>query len=494
MTISTATSVTNESTSAGITEPDTDGKITAITPAASQQFSSGTRGRNAAIRWLAARGYAPDGSRLTGVGTDAAPPAPPTRAAFLAKYRELLTVQHGEGWEGMPKLMASVMVTVSTARATWDHKGEIAREAFRAIGCKGPVTLKALRALPAEDAETAAPPAPELVPDTSDVCLAIVLLDQPGDGGPATILKSPATFQDWQATKPSDGSERDPRMLLRSNAHRLPEGARVNVAPQAAGATPITEHQLATGADELEGSGVLEAAALAAAADGDELNHACAGAALLAAQPPPGTTVTRVSDHLLWVTVGDPPAAAPAPEQPDVDGSRPAAIPLLPDVPDPGPEAVAAELERVRAELAQQPEGAAIAAAGVDVLLATSNARVRAQAAALAEQIAPRPATQAAAIDLVSFSRRGEDGQMCALVALRDAPAPATRADVDEQRATLERALMERDAAWRLYAWLVADPEAHELLARRRGDIEAALGPVFVEPPAPAHAADQSAA
>jgi hypothetical protein len=87
-------------------------------------------------------------------------------------------------------------------------------------------------------------------------------------------------------------------------------------------------------------------------------------------------------DVLTWAC---PPSSA---EPPDTDGARRVAIPTLPDVEFPGPEAIAAELDVVRAELVQQPDGAALAATGVDVLLATSNAQMRAQAAALAEQLA----------------------------------------------------------------------------------------------------------
>lgn len=262
----------NETTSAGIIEPITDPStgapglhITAITPTASKVYTATTKGRNAAARWLAARGYHPDGTRIpvTDVGIDGAggpgdvalhepeatpapdpsllgaihaaagvpmpesKPAPtPTREAFLAAYRKQL---ESMGWAAQPGALDRFMDNVERSlrgaeKGTWSPRNQQhALKAYRAIGGKGPITMKALLALPS----TAPAPA-------KDVCLAIVRMDAPGDGGPGVIVKSPVTYQEW-LTSYHDGD-----LLLRSNRDfRLPEGARVIVAPLSAGAVAI---------------------------------------------------------------------------------------------------------------------------------------------------------------------------------------------------------------------------------------------------------------
>lgn len=74
-----------------------------------------------------------------------------TKTQFLAEYRAQL-VGAGLAWTQDPtKLdtaMATVEQTIRTARATWIHDGPLARATWRAIGGKGKITLKGLRALP----------------------------------------------------------------------------------------------------------------------------------------------------------------------------------------------------------------------------------------------------------------------------------------------------------------------------------------------------------
>lgn len=69
---------------------------------------------------------------------------------FLAIYRELLRDNYMWARNDAPKLdrfMTSVRDTIYTDRATWNHDGEIARQAWRDAGGTGKLTLKALRAL-----------------------------------------------------------------------------------------------------------------------------------------------------------------------------------------------------------------------------------------------------------------------------------------------------------------------------------------------------------
>lgn len=226
-------------TSAGIVEPESytrseRGFITAITPGASKRYSNTTKGRNAAARWLAARGYGPDGTRLPdcpeldgGSVPEAAPkPATPTREAFLAAYRERLA---SLGWAAEPEKLERFMAIVGKAlrgdpSGNWSPTGqEHAAAAWKAIGGKGKPTMKALKALPSGE------PAPE-------VCLAIVRLDAIGvDDGPGVIVKSPATYQDWQAASADNA-----HLIFRSNReYRLPTGARVIVPSLDAGAAAI---------------------------------------------------------------------------------------------------------------------------------------------------------------------------------------------------------------------------------------------------------------
>jgi len=71
-----------------------------------------------------------------------------TKTAFLEEYRRRLAMLP---WAADPdkltRFMASVETTITTERAPWNHDSDLARQAFRAIGCKGAYTRKALRAL-----------------------------------------------------------------------------------------------------------------------------------------------------------------------------------------------------------------------------------------------------------------------------------------------------------------------------------------------------------
>ena len=75
-----------------------------------------------------------------------------TRTAFLAAYRTTLLDTYG--WAAdtakLDKFMASVATTVNTPSTTANlTDSPAAQAAFKAIGCKGRLTYKALRALPA---------------------------------------------------------------------------------------------------------------------------------------------------------------------------------------------------------------------------------------------------------------------------------------------------------------------------------------------------------
>lgn len=314
-------------TSAGISEPDANGQITALTPTASKRFSATTRGRNAAARWLAERGFAPDGTRLvlTDAGIDGGaqnPPPAPTREAFLAAYRELLAPLPWAAANSakLDGYMTVVTRVVSGGAGNWSPTGqELAAQAWKAIGCKGKPTLKALRALPSSEAPATA---------TADVCLAIVRLDAEGDGGPGVIVKSPATYQDWMAA----GGGAGPRdVIMRSNSDHLPEGARVVVAPQAAGAVPVTP----------EPGAIDVGRCVQFAAKGDA--SAAIGVVRQLVEPEPGweralvawpdSTEQFVDVGLLRALVPEVAAdASKAPAELDPDASARQAIPVVRDV------------------------------------------------------------------------------------------------------------------------------------------------------------------
>jgi hypothetical protein len=75
-----------------------------------------------------------------------------TKANFMQAYRQHVADRYG--WAAdvgrLDGLLASVRVTLFTERTTWVWDGEGSKAAWRAIGGKGKMTLKALRALPAE--------------------------------------------------------------------------------------------------------------------------------------------------------------------------------------------------------------------------------------------------------------------------------------------------------------------------------------------------------
>ncbi len=75
-----------------------------------------------------------------------------TKNAFLDMYRAVLVDMHGGyGWAGdatrLERFMASAAATINAEATSWDHTGEAANRAWRAIGGKGKPSLKALRAL-----------------------------------------------------------------------------------------------------------------------------------------------------------------------------------------------------------------------------------------------------------------------------------------------------------------------------------------------------------
>jgi len=75
-----------------------------------------------------------------------------TKGQFIKAYRAHVVASYP--WAAdeakLDRFMASVTVTLSTERATWAWSSKGTKEVWKAIGCKGPVTLKGLRALPAE--------------------------------------------------------------------------------------------------------------------------------------------------------------------------------------------------------------------------------------------------------------------------------------------------------------------------------------------------------
>lgn len=75
-----------------------------------------------------------------------------TKANFMTAYREYIAKSYGwaSDTERLDGLMASVKITLFTERITWVWDGDGSKAAWKAIGCKGRMTLKALRALPAE--------------------------------------------------------------------------------------------------------------------------------------------------------------------------------------------------------------------------------------------------------------------------------------------------------------------------------------------------------
>jgi hypothetical protein len=77
-----------------------------------------------------------------------------TKAAFLTAYRQILSQQTDpRPWteHELDRFMDSVQTTVTTERSVVNLLGEKAKAAWRAIGCKGPLTYKAVRALPEGD-------------------------------------------------------------------------------------------------------------------------------------------------------------------------------------------------------------------------------------------------------------------------------------------------------------------------------------------------------
>lgn len=83
----------------------------------------------------------------------AMPRAIPSREGFIAAYEGLLRQEPGYTWTQdaarMARFMASVRSTLETPANTWNIDSPLVVKAWRAIGCKGKPTYKALKALPA---------------------------------------------------------------------------------------------------------------------------------------------------------------------------------------------------------------------------------------------------------------------------------------------------------------------------------------------------------
>ena len=75
-----------------------------------------------------------------------------TKAKFIAAYRERIVATYAWATNTgqLNDLMASVDVTLRSDRTTWVWDGPMSKAVWKALGGKGKMTLKALRALPAE--------------------------------------------------------------------------------------------------------------------------------------------------------------------------------------------------------------------------------------------------------------------------------------------------------------------------------------------------------
>lgn len=75
-----------------------------------------------------------------------------TKEKFLAAYREFVTANYA--WTidtaKLDRFMESVKATLTTDRIPWAWNSSSTKTVWKALGGKGPMTLKGLRALPAE--------------------------------------------------------------------------------------------------------------------------------------------------------------------------------------------------------------------------------------------------------------------------------------------------------------------------------------------------------
>jgi hypothetical protein len=73
-----------------------------------------------------------------------------TKSQFLTDYRAALIARCDWALDParLERFMQSVERTVRTESAPWNHHSDIALSVLRAVGFKGKLTLKALRALP----------------------------------------------------------------------------------------------------------------------------------------------------------------------------------------------------------------------------------------------------------------------------------------------------------------------------------------------------------
>ena len=82
----------------------------------------------------------------------------PTRQQFLTAYRAEIVRSCGpwaQDADDLNRFMVAVEKTLTMdaweRKGPWDHTGSLTKKTYRAIGGKGLMTLKALRALPNED-------------------------------------------------------------------------------------------------------------------------------------------------------------------------------------------------------------------------------------------------------------------------------------------------------------------------------------------------------
>ncbi len=76
-----------------------------------------------------------------------------TKRAFICEYKERLIAAYPwtQDKDKLDRFLSSCLATMDGSDDSWNHDGDIARDAYKAIGGKGTMTLKALRALPMGD-------------------------------------------------------------------------------------------------------------------------------------------------------------------------------------------------------------------------------------------------------------------------------------------------------------------------------------------------------
>lgn len=74
---------------------------------------------------------------------------PTTKEAFLTAYRAAVIEHYPWAADALRlnRFMDSVRTTLYTPANTWNKDSDVATAVWRAIGCKGPMTYKALKGL-----------------------------------------------------------------------------------------------------------------------------------------------------------------------------------------------------------------------------------------------------------------------------------------------------------------------------------------------------------